>query len=42
MGIFEVNGKQFLGFVKGDVIEIFQYGERKRINIKDAKAIEIM
>jgi hypothetical protein len=42
MGIFEVNGKQFLGFIKGNVIEIFTYGKRIKIDINNAKTIEII
>lgn len=42
MGIFEINGKQFLGFVKDNYIEVFTYGKRLKININGAKVIEVI
>jgi hypothetical protein len=46
MGIFKIkNDKRngmYIGFIKGDEIEIYTYGEKVKLNIDEVEQIEIL
>lgn len=46
MGIFKIkndkkNGK-YIGFVKGEYVEVFTYGCRKRLKITEVEPVEVL
>jgi hypothetical protein len=47
MGAFKVKNNDklkgiFIGFVKGEYVELFSYGERVRLNINEVEPVEII
>jgi hypothetical protein len=46
MGVFKVKNDDklkgiFIGFIKGNVVELFTYGRRLRLDINDVEQVEI-
>jgi hypothetical protein len=46
MGAFKVKGNDklksiFIGFVKGKTVEIFNYGQKVRLNIDEVEQVEV-
>jgi hypothetical protein len=47
MGAFKVKNNDklkgvFIGFIKGEYVDLFTYGKRVRLNINDVEPVEVL
>jgi hypothetical protein len=46
MGVFKIKNDEkdgtYIGFVKGEVVELFTYSEKKRLKITEVEPVEVI